>query len=80
MEYTADQPNKKIYFTFEVLMYILVFVTGLFFRFYKLGEMPLSDHEAILALNSLTTTPDNITIGNTGQVFLKIARLFRSQL
>ncbi len=67
---TYNLPKKNIKITFELFIYIFIFIIGLFLRFYKLGGIALSDHEAILALNALGSIQDNISTNNTGQVFL----------
>lgn len=60
--------NKKT-ITIEFLSYLIIFLIGVFVRLLKLGELPLSDHEARIALDGLNLALNNQVAMNSDQVF-----------
>jgi len=61
---------KNFKLTFEFLLFLIIFFFGSFFRLIQLGNLPLSDSEAIITLQALNQIKGNFVYPHTDQTFL----------
>lgn len=66
----VDLLSTKKEITLEALIYILIVIIGFLLRIVHLGDVPLSEYEAVIALDGLSLNSNNSTQVISDQTFL----------